>query len=629
MTSPLRLSLLAVVGLASCNQFEFASNWFDGPTAATVLDPEDESPFNEPIAFVANSRSGTIVPLDMKNGTLLSDQAAASFLPPRMVATGDTRLLSDVAAWGRGDSVTVLAVDTAHSVLVEADYIVGQTESREPIPPPLSASEPAFLSANADSNGAAQLEGLTLRHGYSTTEDWRLEFNGAQWTAFGSRSGRQARTFTTGETWRSDRREVELKITGSPEAGDRFEFSVDTGLREHDLGGRPLGLLRIPNSDTLLVGLWDEALDRGELVVWDLPSATEDARIPLADGGQPWRLAWDDAAEVLYVGDARLPLVYEVALDLDDPASSAVARIDTAAPVQDVAATSYTGEPLFGDEPHHHLFVAPVGLSRVDVFDLDAGAWLDTNPLDDRVGGVDLGSPVVGLSASSTPVRLQSEGNNGAREDAAVVMVTTFDGSIRMLEADTGCLAIDVLGPRVSTGGSTEGVDVIDNAPASDPVLYIDPATSSAISAQACGGILRTEAWTLTYDENAGSWLAEGTRSGAQSRRVVENQRYVTDNGSLSLLVLSGNNPSSDGDRFEFNSSDGVLRLTEISRQGTANVSPVELPAAPVMFSMESGPSGGNWDPDRTQVHTLVPVTGSDFVVRMRPQAWKVEVLYE
>lgn len=629
MTPPFRLAVLGLLGLASCSQFEFASNWFDGPTAATVLDPEDESPFNEPIAFVANSRSGTIVPLDMKNGTLLSDQAAASFLPPRIVATGDTRLLADVAAWGRGDAVTVLAVDTAHGVLVEADYIVGQTETREPIPPTLSATEPAFLSADPDAGGSAALEGLTLRHGYSTTEDWRLEFNGAVWTAFGSRSGRQARTFSTGEPWRSDRREIELEITGTPAAGDRFEFSVETGLREHDLGARPLGLLRIPETDTLVVGLWDEALDRGELVVWDLLSATESARIPLDEGGQPWRFAWDDEPGVLYVADARLPQVYAVALDLEDPIASPVSSIATVAPIQDLAVSAYTGEPLFGDVPHHHLFVAPVGLSRVDVYDLETGDWLDTNPLDGRLGGVDLGSPVVGLSASTAPVRLQSEGNNGAREDAAVVVVTTFDGSVRMLEADTGCLAIDVLGPRVSTGGSTEGVDVIDNAPASDPVLYIDPATSSAISPQACGGILKTEAWTLTYDENAGNWLAEGTRSGEQAGRVTENQRYVTDDGSMSLLVLSGNNPSSDGDRFEFNSSDGVLRLTEISRQGTANVSPVELPAAPVVFTMESGPSGGNWDLDRTQTHALIPVTGSDFVVRMRPQAWKVEVLYE
>lgn len=625
-----RLLVGVALGLTGCNTLEFASNWFNGPTGATVLDPLDDSPFNEPIGFVANSRDGTIVPLDMKNGTLLSDQAAASFLPPRVVATGDDRQLGEIAAWGRGDAVTLFAIDTAFSRLVEADYIVSQAASGEPQPPTLAATEPLFVDDDPDNGGSVALQGLTLRHGYTTTEDWTLEFNGAVWTAFGSRSGRQARTFATGEEWWSDRREVELTVTGEPRLGDRIEFSVDSGVREHDLGGLPLGLERVPGTDWLAVGVWNRDLDRGELVLWDMPAGQEAARFVLGEeGGQPWRFAWDDDTGTLFAGDARLPQLYAISLDLDSPTASVVSTLPAAAPVQDLAYSSGTGDPEFGDEPFRHLFVAPVGLTRVDVLDLDDSEWLDINPLDDVVGGVDLGSPVVGLSPSPSPIRLQSEGNNGARDDGQVVMVTTFDGSIRMFEADTGCLAIDVLGPRVSTGGSTDGVDVIDNAPDSDPVLYIDPATSSAVSPQACGGILRTESWVLTYDEVQGNWAVEGTRSGEQDGRLYENERYVTDNGSMSLLILSGNSPSSDGDRFEFSSSDGVLRISELNRQGSNTPTPVELPAPPVLFSMESGPSGGHWDPDRTQIHALVPITGSDFVVRLRPQAWKVEVLYE
>lgn len=624
-----RLLPVACLALTGCQNIEFLSSWFEGPSDAVVLQPWEGSPFTEPIGFVANSRSSTIVPLDLKHGTLLSDQKAAPYLPPRIVATGDQRQLGQVAVWGQGDAVTLFAIDFAFGVLVEALYVESVDAGGEPAAPTLTASEPVFIDAD-ESGDATQVEGLTLRHGYTTTEDWTFSFDGEQWWATGSRSGRQVRTLTTGTPWRSDNREIELTLTGSASVGDRVELRVDTRLVEHDLGATPLSLFRLPAQDLLIVGTWNEDTQRGELHLWDMLDADTVGVLELPEGAQPWRFAFDTDGDRLYVADAGLPLVHEVAIDLADFGGSATRSIDLPSPAAAIAWVASEGEPAFGDVPYAHLFVAPSELNRVDVYDLLADEWIDVNPLDGEVAGITLGSPVVGLSASTEPVLLQSLANSGARDDDHVVLTTTFDGAIRLFEGSTGCLAIDALGPRVSTSSNgDDGVEVIDELPSSDPVLYVEPSTLSPIAPQRCGGILRSETWTLTFDEIDGSWRVEGSRTGEQSERAIENQRFVTDNGEMSLLVLSGASPSSDGDRFEFATTDGVLRITEVLRAGSNQPTPIELPGPPVIFNMEAGPTGGGWDADRTQVHALVPVTGTDLVMRMRLQGWQTEVIFE
>ena len=65
-------------------------------------------PFEEPVGFVANTRSGLIVPVDLKHATLLSDQVAAPFVRPRWVSTGSARILGQLAAWApTDDQITV------------------------------------------------------------------------------------------------------------------------------------------------------------------------------------------------------------------------------------------------------------------------------------------------------------------------------------------------------------------------------------------------------------------------------------------------------------------------------------------------------------------------------------------
>ena len=55
----------------------------------------------------------------------------------------------------------------------------------------------------------------------------------------------------------------------------------------------------------------------------------------------------------------------------------------------------------------------------------------------------------------------------------------------------------------------------------------------------------------------------------------------------------------------------------------------VELPAAPVLFEYTAGPTGGGWDPVDRRTFALLPVTNSDFTVRVRLEAWSVEAIWE
>ena len=85
-----------------------------------------------------------------------------------------------------------------------------------------------------DSGDDIQVDDLRMRHGWSTTEDWRFEYDGLLWWAYGSRSGKQARPFETGERWSSDNKEIVLALLGTATEGDRVSFRTDTGVREHD-----------------------------------------------------------------------------------------------------------------------------------------------------------------------------------------------------------------------------------------------------------------------------------------------------------------------------------------------------------------------------------------------------------
>lgn len=622
------VALAGLLALTACNRDTLRHFAFDGPEWSDVLTPEEGGPFWTEIGFVANTRDGTIVPLDLRHGTVLGDQFGAPFLRPRQIATGELRQLGQISAWAEDeDTVKVFAADLHFGVLVEATYVESM-EGGEPQPPAARLSFAEFRD-NDESGDEAALTEVELRRGFTTTERWTLTFDGDAWTVEGSRSGRQGRQAEPGKRYKSDNQEVVFVVTGQASAGDQLVFSTDTGVEEHDLGGLVMGLAELPGEDALLAAVWDPAAEAGHLALFDLPTRTVVGRVRLPAGAQPWRFAVDAERGLVYAADAQLPAVWEVALDRERPEASIVSEISVPAPVHALALVEHEAEPAFDEPAYRHLFVAPADGNRVDVYDLDGGTWLDANPRDGVAGGVDLRSPVIGLSASPLPIRLAQTSNFGARTSDNVVVVSTFDGSLRALEGATGCVVINSAGPSINYEAGVLQLSFSDKGAASNPVLSTDRATQRQLVAHPCGGVTRGETWTLTYDGARGGWEVEGTISGVQAALLLEDVRYVNDDGSLSFLVLSGTSPSTDGDQFSFVVNDGQLRISEAIRTLGTVAQPFELPGPPLVYTFDAGPTGGGWDPDRTKVEALLPVTNTDMVVAVRLQGWSVQHVFE
>ena len=262
-----RLTYLTVLIMAAggCTEDPSRAPAFDGPTGSAVLAAE-QGPFDEPVGFVANSRSGTIVPLDLKHGIFLADQLAAPFLRSRWIATGDERQLDQLAVWAPDqDSVSVYATDLAHGVLVEAPYVVNMGNAPEL--PDLSATDPVFEDVDG-SGDSSTLTDIELRHGYTTTEEWTLEHDGSRWWVTGTRSGKQERIPEPGEPYWTDRRELSFIVDGTASEGDRLTLATDSGVVEHDLGGTIVGMAQVPDEALLIAGTWDGTA--GAIAVFDL-----------------------------------------------------------------------------------------------------------------------------------------------------------------------------------------------------------------------------------------------------------------------------------------------------------------------------------------------------------------------
>jgi hypothetical protein len=106
--------------------------------------------------------------------------------------------------------------------------------------------------------------------------------------------------------------------------------------------------------------------------------------------------------------------------------------------------------------------------------------------------------------------------------------------------------------------------------------------------------------------------------SGVQSFRAREDERYVSDDGGISFLILSGNLPSTDGDRFSFNTEAGIAVMSgsDLDRDGDPDLL-WELPMRPVAFSYTGGPVGGGWDEVERREFMLLPVLNSDVAVKI------------
>ena len=558
----------------------------------------------------------------------MTDDPAASFLRASAIPTGQARALRDLAAFADRGKIQLWAIDASADILVSVPYTTG-VEGEAPVELAPEASDPVFVDAD-QSGDSPTLTGVEVRAGFTTTEDWSIEFDGTRWWAKGSRSGTQESEPVAGETYHSDQGELVFTIDGTATAGDRFELSTDNGVLEYTVDGRPTAMLG--TTDRLLVSIESSTPLLGVVDPW---TGTWLGSVALPEGATPWRISRASDGTV-FVADSRNPAVYVISGDVaNDPAASTVSVLATAAPVIDVAWQAGTDAD---DLVFERLFVAPLGLQRVDIFDLATGEWVDPNPGDAEVAGVDLGSPISGLAASAGPVWLQQENAWGALPRVPTMVVSTQDGFVFQLDSGTGCAVVSARGPHgpnevLDSSASFTYAAIEDQGPASDAEMLVDAATGEQVAVSSCGGVARGENWTVVYESASVSWIVEGSLSGEQVARAYTDQRYVSDTGAISFYIAGGTLPPTDGDRFRFEVDRGLLVISGIDNDEDGLISSgdstLDAPSRPLAYDDTVGPTGGGWDEVVRRQYALVMAENADTVARCHLDAGVSQVGWE
>lgn len=608
--------------LLACSDTSSILLHFDGPIAAAIV-PGGTSVFDDPVGVVANQRSGVIVPVDLKAGRLLTLSESASFLRTPALPTGQRRLLGDVEVYVDADgATTVWATDTAGPAVLRLPWY-GVDADGQPVLGHAAAGGSGFVDVDGSGDDAA-LYDVAVRDGFTTTEDWSISYDGTRWWAEGTASGLQTTEPQVDTPYWSDHGELGFTLSGSATAGDRFEVRTDNGLVET---ATPEVVIDLALHDGVVYGSYADD-DGSGLYAWDaLTGATEPGvRFGSGSGAGRMTVADVDGVPTVFVADTRLPQVHRVRLDTLE----VLEPVPAAAPVLDVAVSAGQDESGIAFE---HLFVAPAGLLRVDVYDLWTDTAVDPNPITPEVEGVYLGSPVSGLAASVGSVWQQRETTWGALPRVPAVAVSTGDGYVFQLDGSTGCAVTDLRGPHGPNQiwSSTDSYAALnDRGAASDVSLWVDAYSGEQAAFSGCGGVTQTETWTITFEAATTSWSVEGSQSGSQVARAYDDVRYLSDTGAVSFLIVSGARPATDGDAFLLSVDAGLLAIKGVdTNQDTTIDNALVFPGRPAAFEYFAGPTGGGWDDTARREGLLLPLTDADAAARIDLDAGRSEVQWQ
>ena len=582
---------------------------FDGPNASTVV-PAESGMWEQPLGFVSNSRSGMIVPLDLQHNSPLSDQLTAPFVRPRGVALGKMRQIADLHVdTPAEDQLTIFALDQNSQRLVIAPYITGMLPEPQIVTPTYTPVEFFDTDASGDTP-TLTIDGLMP--GATTTEDWSITWSERDqaWLVTGSQSGRQENMLFSDSDYVSDFEELRLNVNGTASDGDSFAFSTDTQVQEVDLGGMPLSMLALDEVHLAIV-LWNGETDTSWVSIYNKRQKVEVGQWMAPEDVQLGHMTMVN--DQLWLSDQKVDRLLALDLQLDDVGSSTHTEIVTLGSVQ--------GLSTLDTEAYTHVYVATE--QRIDIWDVRAEKWKHINPVDPFRGGVDLNSPIVGLSSSQRAIDLQTTSAWLAPKQDHVVVATLFNGSTVMIEGETGCIATVPGGSSLSLDGTAYGeIEFRDSGPPSNPQVYVS-ADGTMLTTSNCGGVLLDEDWTVTFDGRTGDWLVEGSRSGEQDNRAVLDERYIADNGAFSFLLINGGLPPTDGDQFVFSTLSNILELSLVTNTA-GSTEALEVPAAPVTFVDFSDEDGG-WINATPNQYALIPVTNTNVVLRLNLETWIVE----
>jgi hypothetical protein len=609
---------VASVLLASgCRDDPAYEGAFDVPSGAAILDPTQGGPFEEPIGVVASRVGGAIRMMALKQGRYVMTSGTVSFGRGNPLPTGLDRQIESVATYAVGEGrVDVFAADAHFGQVLRIPWIVDVAEDGEPVEAVASVqTEPAFVDADG-SGDSPSLTNLIVTSGYTTSENWSVEFDGERWWVVGSRSGTQAETAVANEPYVAERRALSFTITGSATAGDRFEFTTSNGIEEIEVPGAPMALAMAADQSTMAVILHLPARETN-VVRWLDPAtgALLDGEVVLSADSRPVRLDFDEQDNLL-IADAGRAAVWEVAKGEVDAIEYVMPT-----PMADVTAL---GDGVYG---------MSVEGREIWLFDRASGQLVDLNPSAQGIQPRTFRSPVSGIDAMTTPFPFQERDDDDVRRFGRALGVTMYSGEVAFMEEGSGCLLTDEIGPR--TSATSSGGSVVDyeriNFSSVDlaAFLQINASNDGHVTVNTCGGIAQSEQWSLTYDRLVQAWRVKGSVSDEQERLAYEDERYVSDDGAVSFVIRAGGVPSEDGWIMRFSTLDGLLRANgDLNGDGSID-SQISLPADPVAFHYRVGGEEGGWQTVDDRPFVLVAAAGSDRAARVNPALGRVEVSWQ
>ena len=383
-----------------------------------------------------------------------------------------------------------------------------------------------------------------------------------------------------------------------PPDGTWLEFDVISGVESAPSGGLVTDLLVSVDGAWIFATVLPEA-GPSWLAVWDAQAFVEIDRLEFPAGAVPERLSAGKDEGVLWIADSqdvggagRFWRVDYVPGDIDTLAAAPIA-----APEPNIDVAEGRGE-------RHHLMVAAAFSENVWTLDGATFAAVDTNPVTPEVDPTVLSSLIVGLAATERPAETFDLDLDGDRATTHMIVATTFSGQLFLIDAESGCQVFGLPSGAYVDAPSDLNDAFFDTGSPSDPVAIVDLATLELATTHPCGGVSRSESWTLRFDGPSQTYEVEGSVSGVQANALSEGQRYVSDTGAFSMLILPGNSPTTDGDTWSFSINDAV---TPIAMQ--------MLPADPVIFTEQYDDRSGNWFKVRQREVAVVAHAGDDIVL--------------
>lgn len=598
MSRLIKALLGVTLALAGCEDDLRTHAQLDGPVDVAVLPPG--SFYEVPVAFVSNMRSGRVTKLDLKRKILLVEDGPAPWMAGPDLAFGLDRVLSEITVVERADSVDVWVADDGRGELLRRSYIAGRTDSGAPQWSRAGlVGDPRCLDAAGGAvDCPVELRSLWYGEGRITDETWTLTWEGHSWAVAGSASGPQANRAVPGTPYRSDRDELSFTpaLAGAePELGSRLELDTEVGVEVADAGGLVTDLVTVGDQVFALV-VPDQG--PGFLSVWDGPGFFELGRVELPLGAVPERLEAGRDEGVLWIADSaevpgggRVLRVDHVPGDID---TLAVSEWPAPEPLIDVAESR--------DPEAHRLFAGAAYSDAVWMLDAETGAWLDANPFTEEVDPTHVGGLISGMSASNDAIPTWDLDEDGTRLESWGIFVTTFAAEMAWIDPATGCQVFSTptrafLDTPVDSLFSDVGWE-------SNPGIVADDGSGGLVSISTCGGLARSESWRFTYSEVEQSYEVEGSQSGVQQGRAYEGVRYTTDGGEMSVLIMPGTLPTTEGDRWSFAIDDGV---SPIPTQ--------ELPGDPLIYTERYDDRTGSWWKLKERQIAVIPHTGNDLVL--------------